>query len=175
MQQTSEKVVIGRREIIHFPDLGIFNMVGKVDSGAKTSCVDTCNVKINIDSQTISFDIILDRKDRTKVKSITDLPIKSLDGRKVKSSTGHLQSRYVITTKVCVGDKVHGHEQTVELTLVERESLECPVLIGRNLIIASNFLIDCSVKYKLGTRKKIRTDDNIKQITSEITSNTPNL
>ncbi|KAL9644507.1 hypothetical protein ABK040_009371 [Willaertia magna] len=149
--QNAKTLLLGRREMIHFPQFGIANLLGKVDSGARTSCLDVANVKSNAKTHTISFDVILDRNDRSIVQSIHDFPWRNTTKR-VTSSNGHTSERYVIKTLVTIGEEFRN--QLVEFTLVDRQKLACPVLIGRNIIRHGSFLVDCNRKFVAGKKRK---------------------
>lgn len=60
-----------------------------------------------------------------------------VDKRVVKSSSGHEEERAVISLPIRIGQKT----VTVETTLTNRQNLEFPMLIGRNLL-RKGFLVD---------------------------------
>lgn len=107
------------------------NLLGKVDSGAKTSCLDVVNVHHDKVKKTLNFDVVLDRNNRSIVQQILDFPFANTT-KTVMSSNGHVSTRYVIKTLVSIGPEFQ--QQVAEFTLVERHKLACPVLIGRNII-----------------------------------------
>ncbi|KAG2386160.1 hypothetical protein C9374_002606 [Naegleria lovaniensis] len=143
--------IIGRQEMIHFPQLGVMNLLGKVDSGAKTSCLDVVNVHHDTVKKTLNFDVVLDRNNRNIVRQVQDFPFANTT-KTVMSSNGHVSTRYVIKTLVSIGPEFR--EQVAEFTLVERHKLACPVLIGRNVIRMGEFLVDCNKKFVTGKKAK---------------------
>ncbi|KAF0975634.1 hypothetical protein FDP41_005628 [Naegleria fowleri] len=98
--------IIGCQEMIHFPELGVFNLLGKIDSGAKTSCLDVMNVIHDDVKKILNFDVVLDRNDRNIVQHVTEFPFSNTT-KTVISSNGHSSTRYVIQTKVSIGDGSH--------------------------------------------------------------------
>jgi hypothetical protein len=59
----------------------------------------------------------------------------------IKSSFGQTEYRYAIKTDIILfGQKYH-----VELTLADREKMQFPILIGRN-VLRRNFIVDVGKK-----------------------------
>ncbi len=134
------KKVIGRIERISFPAWEIENLDAKVDTGAHTSSLH-CH---HIETETVNgveycqfslFDPKHPSYRKKKYRSLLH------DVRKVKSSNGEIEKRYVIVeTAIFCGKK-----RKIELTLTNRSNMKFDLLLGRRFI--RNYLVDVSEKY----------------------------
>lgn len=139
------KKIIGRLESITLPELGIDNLEVRVDTGAKTSSLHVDNIKkFVVDGvHQVTFDIHPDAHNVDRVVSCT-APIS--DMRKVKSSNGTSEERYVIETTIVLGSE----SWAIEITLTDRSDMSYLMLFGREAI-GTKFLIDPS-KVFLGSK-----------------------
>lgn len=127
------KTIIGWREWVSLPDLGISKIKAKVDTGAKTSSLHAYDIQ-KIDSDHVSFKVHpVQREEDTEIVCRAKLT----DHRKVKSSTGHTQERYVIQTKMLIGET----EVLIEVTLTNRSEMGFRMLLGREAL-SKGFLVD---------------------------------
>ncbi len=141
----SELEVIGWKESIDLPDWGVKNILAKSDTGARSAALDVKNIR-ELGEGMIQFDIVLDRKDRSKTKTVSAAIAHQ---KHVRSSNGQVHERYFVKTNVRIGTKV----KEVEFSLVSRKSMICRILLGRN-VLENDFLVDSSSKYKSGPRRK---------------------
>jgi len=141
----SELEVIGWKESVDLPDWGVMNILAKSDTGARSAAIDVNNI-IELDDTHVQFDIVLDRKDRTKTRTVQ---AEIAHTKRVRSSNGQIHERYFVRTQVRIGHKI----KEVELSLVSRKSMICRILLGRN-VLGNDFLVDSSTKYKSGPRRK---------------------
>jgi hypothetical protein len=140
-----ELEVIGWKESIDLPDWGVKNMLAKSDTGARSAALDVKNIK-ELDNGKIQFDIVLDRKDRSRIKTVcADIAHQ----KHVRSSNGQMHERYFVKTNVRIGTKV----KKIEFSLVNRKAMLCRILLGRKAL-ENDFLVDSSSKYKSGPRRK---------------------
>ncbi len=138
-------MIIGRLESITLPELGIEELQVRVDTGAKTSSLHVDNIKKTIKEgiHSVTFDIHPDAHNVEKVVTCT-APISDI--RKVKSSNGTSEQRYVIETPILLGSQ----SWTVEITLTDRSDMSYLMLFGREAI-GERFLVDPS-KVFLGSK-----------------------
>lgn len=147
---TKNQKVIGWKETVDLPDWGIESIIAKSDTGARRSALDVCNV-IELPDGQIQFDIILNRKDRSRTKTV----IAPIDHQThVRSSNGEQHERYFVRTSVVI----HGRAKEVEFSLVSRESMMCRILLGRKAL-EGDFLVDSSQKHVTRPRRKVRDLD----------------
>uniref|UniRef100_UPI0040476DAF ATP-dependent zinc protease family protein n=1 Tax=Algoriphagus sp. TaxID=1872435 RepID=UPI0040476DAF len=144
-----EKKVLGRKEKITLPELGL-NLVGaKIDSGAYTSSLHAEEIRIEEVSgkKLLCFKILM--PDHQKYTGKT-LAFDSFREKKVKNSFGQAEVRYLIETKL----QLAGETFRAEFTLTNRSSMKNAILLGRK-ILRGRFLVDVS-KTNLGKhyRKK---------------------
>lgn len=128
--------IIGWREEIGLPDLGVKKIKAKVDSGARTSSLHAFNVEIykRGSNEYVKFSVNPEQKSN---KNEIECRAKVLEFRKVKSSNGHTELRPVILTSVVL----MGEKWEVEMTLTNRDEMGFRMLLGRESI-RKKFLID---------------------------------
>ena len=144
----TEPMVIGWREWVGFPDLGIPQIKAKVDTGARTSCLHAFLVQPfeRDGAPWIRFDIHPNQRSNTEVLSC-EAPV--LEQRLVRDSGGHEELRYVIETTVSIGERMH----TVEVTLTDRDSMKFRVLLGRTAM-AGQYIVNPDRSYLKGKKKR---------------------
>jgi len=149
MTTSSEKpAVLGWREWVGFPELGIPQIKAKVDTGARTSCLHAFRLEgFERDGQPwIRFDIH-PRQGNTQEVICCEAPL--LEQRVVRDSGGHEELRYVIETTISIGSE----SIQAEVTLTDRDSMKFRVLLGRTAI-RGNYLVDASRSYLRGRKKR---------------------
>ncbi|MBF0281429.1 MAG: ATP-dependent zinc protease [Zetaproteobacteria bacterium] len=138
------KVMLGWREWVALPDLGIQAIKAKIDSGARSSALHTFDLeRFSEDGvQKVRFAIHPFQHDNIRVKyCIANL----IDERNVTDSGGHTELRPVISTTLFLG----GIHRTIEMTLCNRETMKFRMLLGRTAM-HGQFTIDPEHAYLLG-------------------------
>ena len=132
------KTLIGRLESIDLPELAIKDLQVRVDTGAKTSSLHVDNIKKKVIDgvHSVVFDI---HPDVHNVDTIAQCSAPISDMRKVKSSNGTSEQRYVIQTLAILG----GETWPIEITLTDRSDMNYLMLFGREAI-GTKFLVDPS-------------------------------
>lgn len=121
--------VIGWREWVALPDLGVDRIKVKVDTGARSSAIHAWGVERfrRAGRELVRFKIHpLQRDERTVVVAESHL----LDERTVKSSSGAAERRLVIETTLLL----MGEAWPIELTLTARDQMGFRMLLGRQAI-----------------------------------------
>jgi len=138
------KTLIGWREWVALPQLGIPAIKAKVDTGARTTALHAFELEPFEEDgiAKIHFGIhpLQRRKDVTRY-CIADI----LDQRIVTDSGGHREERYVIRTSISMNQTTW----EIELTLTNRDSMFFRMLLGRTTM-HNHFLIDPSLSYVTG-------------------------
>ena len=120
------KIIIGSLEICDLPDLGIFNLQTRIDTGAKTSSLHVDNLSRYQKSGKpwVTFDI---HPNIHNVDEVIKCASPLQDVRRIKSSNGVSEERYVIHTTFQIGDQ----SWPIELTLTDRSDMSHLMLFGR--------------------------------------------
>lgn len=131
-----DKPHLGWREVIDLPELGLKAVRVKVDSGARTSALHADDIEFftRRGRSYVRFSLELEpRKHKRKVTR--EFPL--IERREVRSSIGVSTHRPVILTTVRIGEEVW----PIEITLVNRDLMGFPMLLGRTAI-RGRFFID---------------------------------
>ena len=143
-----ELPALGWREWVGLPDLAVDRIKAKVDTGARSSALHAYNMHIYYRAGTphVSFDVHPIQRDvgtsiaaRAEVVAI----------RSVRSSSGQVELRPVISTHVAVGE----HVWPIELTLTNRDEMGFRMLLGRQAI-RGRFLVDGGRSYLQSRRRR---------------------
>lgn len=124
-----EMPVVGWREWVGLPDLGVDPIRAKIDSGARTSAIHAVRQRVTLErgAPHVAF---LVRASKRGGAAPVECVAEILDQREIKSSTGHRQVRFVIETGLSLGGRVW----PIELTLANRGPMGFPMLLGRQAI-----------------------------------------
>ncbi|HTE22084.1 MAG TPA: RimK/LysX family protein [Candidatus Limnocylindria bacterium] len=132
------KKLVGRAELVSFPELGGLSMAARVDTGAKVSAIAVTSVRQQGDVLEAVF-----FGDPAETVYRFETYKKSL----VASSTGQVERRFKVRLLVVLG----GKKIRASFTLADRSARTYPVLIGRNVLLGK-FLVD--VKEGTAFRRK---------------------
>ncbi len=141
-----EKSIIGWREWLALPELGIHAIKAKIDTGARTSALHTFGLELFEQDGIlrVKFGIHpLQRRNDIEINCVADV----VDRRRVTSSDGQSEKRYVIKTSVALG----ALRWPIELTLTNRRSMRFRMLLGR-AAIGGYLLVDPAKSYLSGRR-----------------------
>lgn len=147
-------LVIGWREWLELPDLGIRKVKAKIDTGARSSSLHAFDVK-TVERNGKQFAQFKVHPLQRNTKKTVTCEAEILEFRMVKSSTGHAQKRPVIVTTV----EVLGEEWPIELTLANRDEMGFRMLLGREAV-RGRFLVDAGISFYSGQPKKKRKKKN---------------
>ncbi len=155
----TDSKIIGWREWVSLPDLGLVAIKGKVDTGAKTSSLHAFDMKLESKGKKsfVLFKVQPLQHDLSVVVSCRALLV---DRRVVSDSGGHKEERFVIRTTIVLG----GLKRRIELTLSNRESMKYRMLIGRGAL--KYFYIDPSQSYLSG--KSLKQKRFLKDLKNEL-------
>src|ERR1051326_9215187 len=127
-----EKQVIGRREHVDFPELGIFGLTAKIDTGAYTAALHCHDIFVK--DGTLHFKLL----DPTHPE-YNERPQQFSDffEKEIKNSFGESEKRYIIRTSVRLGKR----NISSVISLTNRCTMRYPVLIGRRML-KGKFIVD---------------------------------
>lgn len=138
--------VIGWREWVRLPDLGIRWIKAKVDTGARSSSLHAFDVEPFESGarSLVRFKVQpIQRSDR-----VVEAEAELIDYRHVRSSSGELTWRPVVSTTI----EMLGQRWPIELTLANRDSMGFRMLLGREAF-RGRLLVDAGRSYH-GPRPK---------------------
>ncbi len=127
--EAPETLMLGWREWIALPELGLGLVKAKIDTGARTSTLHAFYVDgfRRGGQHYVRFGV-------HPLQKRTDVVIHSealvLDQRRVTDSGGHREDRYVIRTRLALG----GQDWPIEMTLTNRETMLFRMLLGRTAL-----------------------------------------
>ena len=137
--------IVGLREWVDLPQLGIIGLRAKIDTGASTSSLHASDIQpFERDGQpwvrfTAHLGSLVQRRHRQREAPLVDM-------KTIRSSTGHTQIRYVIRTNLVLGDR----HWPVEFTLACRRSMRYRVLLGAKALIAGQLVVNPALTYVQG-------------------------
>ena len=140
----SDKIIVGCEEWCSFPQINIPAIKARVDSGAKTSALHAINIKTFKKEGTswVGFDVHpLQNDGKTTIHC--EAPV--YDKRRVKSSSGSSELRYVIKTVLAIAEDTW----EVEVTLTNRDNMGYRMLLGRQAM-SGKMIVDPESSYLLG-------------------------
>lgn len=142
-----QDMVIGWREWVRLPGLGIDVIKAKVDTGARTSCLHAFRVEAfeRDGDEWVRFSMHPIQGDNDTVVEC-EAPV--LDRRQVTDSGGHREERIVIQTDIELG----GRRWPVEMTLTNRDTMLFRMLLGRTAM--KDIVVRPGASFLLGGTKE---------------------
>lgn len=127
----TDRPVIGAIVTVDFPELGLFDVPARVDTGAAKTVLHCVKIHEVGSPPQLEFQPLDRDQDSIRKPEFAD--------HKVRSSNGVLSHRYYIKTPI----RLAGREHKIKLSLANRAEMTYPVLIGRNLL-NRKYIVDVS-------------------------------
>lgn len=138
------RILVGWREWIAIPELGIPAIKAKVDTGARTSALHATDIKVvkRNNKSYVRFDVH-PLPDNPDLVINCEAPV--VDRRYVIDSGSKRELRYIIKTMISIGGKVWN----VEISLTDRKNMTFRMLLGRTLL-RRNTIVDPAISFCCG-------------------------
>lgn len=118
LDPASAPPLIGWRERVYLPEIGIGPIIAKVDTGARSAALHAEDIQIV--GHKVRFRVAIGERNHH-----CELVLRGR--RRVKSTSGHSETRMVVETEVEIGP----HRFATEITLTDRTDMGVPMLLGR--------------------------------------------
>ena len=140
--------VVGWRELVHLPELGLRGIPAKIDTGARTSSLHGVVLdEFERDGEKyVRFAVDFEKP---HVRQICEAV--HVDIRGITSSNGKTQYRYVIKTPLRIGDI----KFRAEISLADRSDMKFPMLIGRSSL-RRRFVVDSGYSWLQTPEMKVK-------------------
>lgn len=141
-----EALVLGWREWVELPALGVPRLKAKVDTGARTSALHAFRIRTFERDGVEMVEFKVHPEQRRRHPEITcTAPIH--DRRSVASSNGQSEDRIVIRTRIEIADR----SWPIEVTLSNRDQMGFRMLLGREAL-RGRATVDPGRSYRAGKR-----------------------
>ncbi len=139
-----QKCLVGWKEWVALPGLGIPAIKAKVDTGARTSALHTFRLEtVRVHGrERVRFWIHPLQRNRTRA-IVCEADV--VDQRMVSDSSGNREMRYVIQTPL----RVRADAWDVEITLTNRDKMLFRMLLGRTALV-DRVIVDPQAAYLAG-------------------------
>ena len=134
------KTTVGRTETVAFPEFNIESINAKIDTGAYSTAIHASKIWLEDEDGVEYLNFILLDESHPEFKNNV-IRVSTYSRKKVRSSNGRLEKRFILKTKIILG----GKKRVTYLSLTDRSKMKYPVLIGRRLL-KNGFIVDVSKK-----------------------------
>jgi len=136
--------VVGWREWVGLPGLGVEWMKAKIDTGARTSSLHAFALE-EVERDGADWVRFVVHPWQRSAADAVEVEVPVHDRRTVRSSSGHTEERVVVLLDLRLLDRV----VTAEVTLTRRDEMGFRMLVGRE-VLEQGYLVDVSASYRGG-------------------------
>jgi hypothetical protein len=143
-------LVIGWKEYLDLPELDVYGIKAKIDTGARTSALHVGSLTVRAEHPDGSADVdlvVVVRRRRAERRVAARARV--LRRIRVIDSGGHPEVRPVIETELVLGPV----RKRVLVTLTDRAGMLFRMIVGRKAL-EGDFVVDAGRKYLLGGRRR---------------------
>jgi len=128
-------LVIGWRECVGLPDLGLTAVEAKIDTGARTSALHAEDVETFWQDDVHWARFHVPHGGRSHA---TDCTARLIDERNLKNTSGEPEERLVIETALVLNRR----RWRIEVSLADRTNMTLPLILGRTALRRHRVLVD---------------------------------
>lgn len=149
---SDDRTVIGWREWVQMPELGVTEIKAKVDTGADNSSLHAFNIeRFDLDgTPMVRFEL---HPRQRKRKPIVECEAEVVGEKKVRNPGGRSEMRPVIRTTLVVA----GRPVPANVNLTTRDEMTFRMLLGRRTV-RKKFLVDPGRSYLGGRPPRLESD-----------------
>ncbi|MFU8883349.1 MAG: ATP-dependent zinc protease [Rhodobacterales bacterium] len=136
-------MLIGWRERIALPELGIALVQAKIDTGARTSALHATKIR-RFDRDGMEW-VRFHIPHASGLKA-RDVEARLVDQRQIKNTSGLGEDRLVIETLLLLGNR----RWKIEVSLADRTAMAMPIILGRTAIRKRGILVDAGKSFLAG-------------------------
>jgi hypothetical protein len=141
-------LTIGSKDMVDMPDINVFDLPCKIDTGAQSSSIHCERIKLKeIDGKEVLIVRFLDKTIPQYKRK--DYQFENFTEKKIRNSFGDTEYRYLIPLKVVL----FGQTFITEFSLADRALMRYQVLLGKKLLF-KQFLVDVSLRNLSYNKKK---------------------
>jgi hypothetical protein len=122
-------LTVGWREWVGLPDLRVDAIKAKIDTGARTSALHAFRIEPFWRGGAVWVRFELNPIQRSQAMKVA-CEARAIDERTVRNSGGGVERRYIITTRLKLGDDTW----PIELALTNRDQMGFRMLLGRTAL-----------------------------------------
>ncbi|WP_169568266.1 30S ribosomal protein S6--L-glutamate ligase [Sneathiella limimaris] len=161
MAKKNQSIVVGWDEWVSLPELGLYAIKAKIDTGAQTSSLHAINIEAYEKGgvQRVRY-LVHPLPERPDVEIQCDSQV--VDVRNIISSNGESEERYIVRTPF----RIDGQEWPVELSLTNREDMQYRMLVGRSTM-SGRIVVDPDQSMLCGELSPALYDEIIKEHTGD--------
>ncbi len=135
--------MIGWKEYVALPELGVASVKAKIDTGARTSSLHVAAIRRLTDEEEGEADLEITLvPDRRRPERLVRARVRQLARIRVTDSGGHSELRPLVETLLVLGPVT----KRIRVTLADRSTMLFRMILGRKAL-EGDFVVDVSKKY----------------------------
>ena len=148
--KSSKAREIGWREHVALPELGIQSMRAKIDTGARTSALNTSDLEqFERDGQAwVRFSLPAGREIKDRYEA------RLADIRDIRNTGGVAETRPIIETTIVLGKRAW----VIEISLADRENMQFDMIVGRTALRAQRLIVNSNKSFLAGRPIRLACD-----------------
>ena len=140
--------IFGIFEHVTIPELGINNVLAKIDTGAYSGALHCSKIKEVIRSDGKKVLRFTPSENHSYAMELTDYKRSY-----IRSSTGHRVRRYLFDTNIVI----KGIAYQIRIGLSDCSDMSYEILLGRRFLRANKILVDVNINKKFDSNKENKT------------------